>query len=540
MSIPRWKPSRVYTFQEKALLKRLKRTRKLFAFLRNHRHELFDDAFQSELETMYRDTGAGKPPVPPAMMAMAVLLQGYLGASDAEAVEMTVVDLRWQLVLGRLGAAEPAFSQGALQQFRKRMIQHDMDRRLLERTVELARRTKEFSWKALPKSLHVAMDSAPLQGAGAVEDTLNLIGHAARQVVRCAAVVLGRDEAAICKEAKIPVLLATSIKAGLDRDWTDPFEKQEAVKDLAKQVQSLQRWVDRNFKQGKRTQELVESLESLAQVIAQDLEPDPDGAGPRVKHGVAKDRRISIQDPQMRHGRKSKSKTIDGFKQHVADEIVEDLILACALTGANQSDAVAVATLKEEIERQGLGVGELYIDRQYLNSPVVHRMAAEGLLIICRPRTFNSAAVLLNKSFFDINIRDRTITCPAGKELPFRLGATVHFNSRDCDACVLRSLCTTSAQGKGRSVSVSEDEPLQKRLRKLASSPRGRRLLRKRVHVEHQLAHIQQRKGGGRARYFGVRDNLFDLRRAATIQNLEAIQRKTNAWHAENDIPKAA
>ena len=28
----------------------------------NHRHELFDDAFQAELETMYRDTGAGKPP----------------------------------------------------------------------------------------------------------------------------------------------------------------------------------------------------------------------------------------------------------------------------------------------------------------------------------------------------------------------------------------------------------------------------------------------------------------------------------------------
>jgi hypothetical protein len=540
MSIPRWNPSRVYSFQEKVLIKRLKRTRKLFAFLRNHRHELFDDAFQTELETMYRDTGAGKSPVPPAMLAMAVLLQSYVGASDAEAVEMTVVDLRWQLVLGRLGASEPAFSQGALQQFRKRMIRHDMDRRLLERTVELARRTKEFSWTALPQSLRVAMDSAPLQGAGAVEDTLNLIGHAARQVVRCAAIVLDRNESDICREAKIPVLLASSIKAGLDRDWGVPFEKQEAVKDLAKQVMSLQRWIDRNFDKGARTEALVQSLEALAQVIAQDLEPDPNGTGPKIKRGVAKDRRISVRDPEMRHGRKSKSKTINGFKQHVADEIDEDLILACTVTSANQSDAVAVEALKEEIEQQDLAVRELYIDRQYLDSPVVHQMADDGLQIICRPRTFNSAAVLLNKSFFDINIRDRTITCPTGQTIPFRLGITVRFDPWACDACMLRTLCTTSAQGKGRSVSIAKDEPLQKRLRKLASTPRGRRMLRKRVHVEHQLAHIQRRKGGGRARYFGVRDNLFDLRRAAAIQNLESIHRRTDAWIADHGISKAA
>lgn len=76
-------------------MKRLTRTRKLFAFLRMHRQELFDDELQAELESMYRDTGAGREPVPPAMLAMVALLQGYHGISDAEAVEMSVVDLRW-------------------------------------------------------------------------------------------------------------------------------------------------------------------------------------------------------------------------------------------------------------------------------------------------------------------------------------------------------------------------------------------------------------------------------------------------------------
>src|SRR6202521_3023526 len=142
MTIARWKPPVAPTRQEQFLLKRLDRVRKLLSFLRLHRHELFDDAFQEELASMYRRTGAGKDALPPAMMAMAMLVQGYLGISDAEMVELTVVDLRVQLVLGCLDSEAPAFSQGALQGFRERLIAADLDRRVLECTVELAKVTK--------------------------------------------------------------------------------------------------------------------------------------------------------------------------------------------------------------------------------------------------------------------------------------------------------------------------------------------------------------------------------------------------------------
>jgi len=83
-------------------------------------------------------------------------------------IEPTVVDLRVQMVLGRLGTEEPAFSafsQGALQEFRERLIKADMDRRLLERTVELAKSTKAFDHRKLPKTLRVAIDSSPLEAA---------------------------------------------------------------------------------------------------------------------------------------------------------------------------------------------------------------------------------------------------------------------------------------------------------------------------------------------------------------------------------------
>ena len=63
---------------------------------------------------------------------------------------------------------------------------------------------------------------------------------------------------------------------------------------------------------------MKEALALVEKPIAQDLEPDPGGKGMRIKRGVAKDRRVSIVDADMRHGRKSKSKLFNGYKRHVA------------------------------------------------------------------------------------------------------------------------------------------------------------------------------------------------------------------------------
>jgi hypothetical protein len=169
----RWNPGVKLSELEAQCLGLAAKSRKLFVFLAEHRHELFDETFQSELEGMYRDLGQGDEPQPPALMCMALLLQGYLQVSDAEAVRLSWSDRCWQAVLGTLAQRgdkpKPAFSQGGLQQFRERLIRHDMDRRLLERTVELAKRTRAFDWKKLPKTLRVAVDSRPLEGAGRVE-----------------------------------------------------------------------------------------------------------------------------------------------------------------------------------------------------------------------------------------------------------------------------------------------------------------------------------------------------------------------------------
>jgi hypothetical protein len=60
------------------------------------------------------------------------------------------------------------------------------------------------------------------------------------------------------------------------------------------------------------------------------------------------------------------------------------------------------------------------------------------------------------------------------------------------------------------------------------STAKGRERIRERVAVEHRLAHLGRRQGR-RARYRGTRKNLFDVRRAATVQNLEIIDRRIAA-----------
>ena len=516
-----WNPSQEYTKQEQAILKRVRRRRKLFAFLREHRHELFDSEFQNELAEMYRDTGAGKNPITPALMAIAALLQSYTGASDAEVVDLTATDMRWQLVLDCLGETTPAFSQGAFWSFRERLIETDMDRRLLERTVELAKTYGGFDWRKLPKKLQVAMDASPLEGAGRVEDTINLLGHAARKLVSALAIASGMSFADVATAAEIPLLLESSIKAGLDREWDEPGATNAALACLVEQLDSLESWVTREMPARTAPQTVEKPLETLRVIRSQNITTE--SGTPQTRRGTAKDRRISIEDSEMRHGRKSRTRKFNGYKRHLAVDLTTGLILACAVRPANQAESDAAQDMADDIEAQGRSIDELYIDRGYLASPLVTEVDRRGE-VICRPWTVSNNNDLFSKTDFKINVRDKLITCPGGQTKPIEFGAIVKFDPVVCDACAMRAECTKAKPGKGRTVRIAADEKLQKRLRKKAATARGRAQLRKRVTVEHKLAHISRRQGN-RARYRGTRKNLFDLRRAAAIQNLETLQR---------------
>src|SRR5579864_2868112 len=240
MRPPPWQPPVDPSPTEQMIIRLIKRA-KLFVFLRQHRHELFDAAFQAELGRLYKDSPLGHPPVPPAQLALATILQAYTGASDDEVIEATVMDRRWQLVLDCLDAEHPPFSKGALFAFRQRLIAHELDRRLIERTVELAAETKAVG----SRQLRAALDSSPVWGAGRVEDTYNLLGHALRKALGVIARQQGRGLTELGVEAAVPLLDGEqSLKAALDCNWDDPSARTAALQRVLTALTGIELWLE--------------------------------------------------------------------------------------------------------------------------------------------------------------------------------------------------------------------------------------------------------------------------------------------------------
>jgi hypothetical protein len=351
-----WQPPIEQSRTEQTIVKRIKRA-KLFVFLREHRHEVFNPALQEELSGLYRDSKRGQPPIPPAQLALATILQAYTGVSDDEVIEATTMDRRWQLVLDCLDAEEPPFSKGTLIGFRTRLIESQMDRRLIERSIEVARETGAFG--AGP--LRAALDSSPLWGAARVEDTYNLLGHALRKALGVIARKPRRGLTEIATEADASLLGGSSLKAALDRDWDDPGERAEALGVVLAVLTSVERWLETK-PEGSEEPAVQRSLAAAQQVKQQDVEITEAGTAV-LRKGVAKDRRISIEDAQMRHGRKSRSVRVDGYKRHVLRDLDTGLIRAVGMTPANVAEATVTEAIAADLRAQQATLHELHIDR---------------------------------------------------------------------------------------------------------------------------------------------------------------------------------
>lgn len=518
----RWSPPEELSKREEKVCARCKRNGRLYVFLRRHRHDLFDEAFQAELAEMYSDSPKGHPPVPPALLAMVTILQAADGTSDEGAVNEAIFDLRWQMVLDCVGAESAPFSQGVLVDFRRRLIASGLQERLVAQSVQVAKNTGGFGYK----NLRVALDSAPLWGAGRVEDTFNLVGHAMEVVVRCVSAVTGRTQADIRDAAGLLLVGQSSLKAALDIDWDDQDEQRRALQELLGEVERLRAWLDDNLSDAQKcVAPLREALDQLERVLSQDIEPDPDGAGKKIVRGTAKERQISIEDPSMRHGRKSRSTTIKGFKRFIAKELDHGLILGVTVQPANQPERDATTTLREQVERFG-PTSVLFIDRGFLASEwtAVHHEA--GGRVVCRPWVPRNRG-MFSKRDFTIDVENRQVTCPSAHVRPIT-GNVVRFPKSACGPCSLRDQCTRAKNGRGRSISIHPQEGLHQDLAARKSTSEGRAELRERVPVEHSLAHICYRQGR-RARYIGVEKNIFDLCRYAVIENCFAADRMERA-----------
>ena len=71
-----WNPPIELSEAEAKIISKIRKA-KLFIWLRKNRHLLFDEQFQKELAKVYKDSTVGLSPVPPAQLALTIILQAY-------------------------------------------------------------------------------------------------------------------------------------------------------------------------------------------------------------------------------------------------------------------------------------------------------------------------------------------------------------------------------------------------------------------------------------------------------------------------------
>jgi hypothetical protein len=512
-----------------------------YGFLAAHRGELFRDEDFAGLYCLSN----GRPSVPPSLLATALVLQSYDGASDEEAKRRADYDLQWKVALGVPLDARP-FAKSTLQEFRAQLIIHDEPRAIFQRSLELAKRQGYFTSSQGKRKLKVALDTTNILGRGAVKDTFNLLADGIVLVLRVLAKQAGADLPGFAeREGFARYVTATSLKGQAEIDWSDAAERrrflQEIVADADRLLERVRQARGQLPAGSPEETALVETAGLLARVLAQDIARgggDEDD-GPALKQGVAADRMPSVHDPELRHGRKSKSKRFDGHKADVAVDTDSQLITAVGILAGNAPDAAqALERVAESEANTGCRVEETMGDCAYGGGATREAFAAAGRTLIAKaPAEQNQGR--FPKGQFAIDLAAGTCTCPAGQTTGQVTNAgqgaqLFHFAVAVCGACPLRAQCVKGAGG--RTIRVHPQEALLQAAHAFQASPAFREYRTRRQAAEHRIARLVQ-LGIRQARYVGTTKTLFQLAMAAAVANLVLLANRTGAGTDSPGLP---
>jgi transposase len=460
--------------------------------------------------------GMGRPSIPPSLLMKSVLLQVRDDVSDREAARRAAKDLDWKRALG-LEVDEVPFHHTTLSVFRSRLLVNDADERVLRATLQRAVEAGLFPNKVLG-----IVDSTGVMGAAAVADTFTLLRQA---IAKVGATAGDRLTKKLCRTINRLCVNKARI------DWADSAARRSHLGELVELARAV-------LAATAGAQDLAESRDLLERIVDQDIDAAPDdGAGPAIRRGVAPDRVVSVVDPEMRHGRKSPSKRVDGYKSHLLTDHDNELVLGVAVTAANDPDGPEAAGLVAQAKAAGVAVSEVLGDTAYGDGDT--RVAVEQTGAKVTAKTQPPAATgRFTKNDFAVDPDGPSATCPTGQTATHTTRSRDHkgrpvtvlwFGAGVCGACPLRQRCTTNTGG--RSITLNFHEARLQAARAEQLQPATRRKLRRRAVVERKLAE-GKRHGMGKARYRRTRKVLMQQRLIAGMLNLKRLFTIDPAWGA--------
>ena len=505
-----------------------------YGYLASQRNKLFRD---EDFAEMYCPDN-GRPGVPPSQLATALLLQTYAKVSDEEAKERADYDLRWKVALG-IEVQERPFAKSTLQLFRSQLILNEKMRTIFRRSLETAKETGYFK----PRKLRVVLDTSNILGRGAVKDTYNLLADGIRKLMRSLAKAAYQTIDDWVRENGYERYLASSIKGEAEVNWDSESERDAFLKGIVLDVERLLSLSEQVAKENPEWAEIEAGVELLNQLIGQDI--DRKGEVLKLKEGVANDRLISVQDPEMRHGRKSSSKLFNGYKAAIAVDSESQLITAVDILAGNAGDATHALELTQESEANtGMDVEETVGDCAYGGGNTRQIFADENRKLVAKV-ALHGRRDQISKDQFRIDLVEMSCTCPAGqvthtlisqgnwkdKDGEKHAGQAFRFETAICARCPLRGDCIKTKASRGRTVSLHPQEDLLQKAKAFQKSEAFKEYRQLRQVAEHRIARLMQ-LGIRQARYTGRKKTLFQLLMAATVANLTLVARKTGELHS--------
>jgi hypothetical protein len=493
----------------------------VYAFLAEHRREVFPDGLFADLFP----SGRGRPSVPAEVIASVLVLQTLRDFSDSEAMDALRCDLRWKVACG-LPIDHAGFHPTTLTVWRNRLRASDRPERIFEAVRRVVDQTGVLTGKT-----RRALDSVVLDDAVATQDTVTQLIAAVRRVRREVPDAAG--------------LIADRCHA---HDWDDPGKPQIAWDDRAARdalVSALvedARTVVAAFADADLDARAGQALALLALVAGQDVEPAEDSDDTegrwRIAKRVAEDRVISTVDPEARHVHKTVHHRQDGYKAHVAIEPDTGLFTAGELTKASGEDnheaVVGLALLDDEPAE--LGELEVLGDSAYGTGDARAALADAGHTAVIKPAPLRSAVEGgFTLDDFVVDEAGGTVTCPNGLTRSITARRHVTFGAA-CRHCPVRARCTSSA--RGRKLQLHDHDALLRQARRdWADNPDLRATYRQhRPMVERSIAWLIGPKGRCRQlRYHGVAANDWWLHTRMAALNLRrllnlGLHRQHGAW----------
>lgn len=488
--------------------------------------KLFTDADFADLY----DSARGRHSVPPSLLAKVMLLQSLEGTSDRETVDRVRRDIAWKVALG-LSLQDDGFHPTVLTYFRERLRRSDRPRRIFDRFKEVATQAGLLTRRGVR-----VLDSTPVLSAVQTQDTVSLIRGAIRRLLTLLA--KADPDAKVAIEAALRRDDYASVgKPAID--WDDERARgalvDELVRDALDALDALQALEGRELEG-----DVLDAAELLATVAGQDVEHDDDGNF-RIRRGVAKDRVVSVVDPDARHGRKSRHGHFDGYKAHIAIDPETELVTEVEVTPANAPDAEPVTKLLPELQESHDDDDAVTVvaDSAYGSGATRRELRDAGAnAVIKAPPELNSHGGF-PKSAFEIDLDAKTATCRAGvttATVASKKDGTVEFRfpAEVCGCCPLREQCTTSTDARiGRRVTVGPHENLLAEARAQQTTDEFTAVYNgKRPTVERVIYRVV-RNGGRKARYRGRAKVTEQIRTKAAAENLVRMVRLGVVWTAE-------